>query len=476
MNKRTQRIGLIGLLLALPFMGMAQSVSALLPVESAGTFTPISSPDYTLGTATMDDQEYVDPASPTTGSAATGPGFALGFTVTINGVSFNKIGISTNGHATLGSASSATMTVSTAYGAVSPAPPTGGLVLAPLAADLQGQTGAAIYLKSQGTAPNREYVVEWNKIKRYGTSGTGDTFTFQLRILESGAISYVYDKLLTSSTTATAQVGIRSSADFTNATGVWGSVLQGATNTGTLNYTGGITSGKTINWTVPACPPASLVVTTKTPTSVDFSISSFVGTTFEIEYGAAGFTQGSGTVVAAGSTGSITGLSASTCYDIYVRNNCSASNNGYSNWVGPINVCTPCLVQTMPFTEGFGTWPPLCYTYDSGDEDWIHNSSGYAQASYWNYIDKSFILESAPISINVPARVVMDWSHLANTSYPFDSLTVRVRSMNSTTWTNVVSLSGAVFNTPGATSTGPAAIFSHEIAYLPSAFVGDTIV
>ncbi|MGA1398287.1 MAG: hypothetical protein ACO31K_06525, partial [Schleiferiaceae bacterium] len=171
MNKRTQRIGLIGLFLALPFWGMAQSVNALLPVESAGTFTPVSSPDYTLGSATMDDQEYVDPASPTTGSAATGPGFALGFTVTINGVSFNKIGISTNGHATLGSASSATMTVSTAYGAVSPAPPAGGLVLAPLSADLQGQTGAAIYLKSQGTAPTREYIVEWNNIKRYGSGG-----------------------------------------------------------------------------------------------------------------------------------------------------------------------------------------------------------------------------------------------------------------------------------------------------------------
>ncbi|MEN9833123.1 MAG: hypothetical protein RL753_277, partial [Bacteroidota bacterium] len=56
MNKRTQRLGLIGLLLALPFIGMAQSVNALLPVESTGTFTPISSPDYTLGNATMDDQ------------------------------------------------------------------------------------------------------------------------------------------------------------------------------------------------------------------------------------------------------------------------------------------------------------------------------------------------------------------------------------------------------------------------------------
>lgn len=477
MNKRTQRLGLIGLFLALPFMGFAQSVSALMPIESAGTFTPISSPDYTLGSASMDDQEFVDPASPTTGSAATGPGFALGFTVTINGVSFNKIGVSANGHATLGSSASATMTVSTALStAISGAAPSGGLVLAPLASDLQGQTGAAIYLKSQGTAPNREYIVEWSKIKRYGSSGTGDTFTFQLHILESGAINYVYQKLITSSTTATAQVGIRSSVDFTNATGSWGTVAQGTAGTNTLNYTGGITAGKTIDWTVPACPPASLTVTTKTPTSVNFSISSFTGSTYEVEYGAAGFTQGSGTVVAAGATGSITGLSASTCYDIYVRNNCSASSNGYSNWVGPINVCTPCLVQAMPFTEGFTAWPPLCYSYDTGDEDWIHNTSGYAQASYWNYSDKSFILESAPIDISVPARVVMDWSHLANTSYPYDSLTVRVRSIASTVWTNVVSLKGSAFNTPGATSTGPASVFSHEIAYLPASFVGDTIV
>ena len=108
--------------IAIAFASKAQQVSIYQPVVSTGTFTAVTSPDYTLGSATMDDQEYVDPTALTGSTSATGPGFPLGFTVTINGVSFDKIGISTNGHVTLGSSSSATI-LSTASLGAPPAPP-----------------------------------------------------------------------------------------------------------------------------------------------------------------------------------------------------------------------------------------------------------------------------------------------------------------------------------------------------------------
>ena len=46
--------------IAIAFASKAQQVSIYQPVVSTGTFTAVTSPDYTLGGATMDDQEYVD--------------------------------------------------------------------------------------------------------------------------------------------------------------------------------------------------------------------------------------------------------------------------------------------------------------------------------------------------------------------------------------------------------------------------------
>ena len=53
---------------------------------------------------------------------------------------------------------------------------------------------------------------------------------------------------------------------------------------------------------------------------------------FELEYSAAGFTQGSGTLVTlTNNTYALSSLSANTAYDVYVRSACS--NNTYGDWV-----------------------------------------------------------------------------------------------------------------------------------------------
>jgi len=361
--------------IAIAFASKAQQVSIYAPVVSTGTFTAVTSPDYTLGSATMDDQEFVDPTSLVSPTTSTGPGFPLGFTVTINGVSFDKIGVSANGHVTLGSSGSATMTASTALStAISGTAPTGGLVIAALAADLQGQTGAAIYLKSQGAAPNREYIVEWNNVRRYGA--TGDAYTFQIKIGENGTISSVYNTLTTTSTTYTAAIGMRSTVDFTNATGTWAAITSGSTATASVNYTGGVTSGTTITWTVPACPAPAITVTGQTTTSLTYAITSYTGSVYEVEYGPQGFTQGQGTVIPATATGTISGLNPSSSYDLYVRNNCTASSNGYSSWSGPVvgsTVCAP--ISTFPYNQGFDQWATgtavgICFTSSTGAPTW----------------------------------------------------------------------------------------------------------
>jgi hypothetical protein len=110
---------------------------------------------------------------------------------------------------------------------------------------------------------------------------------------------------------------------------------------------------------------------------------------------------------------------------------------------------------------------------------WQGYSTGgvsYARADFFSNNDDSYILQSAPIALTVAARAVVDWSHQLLSSYPDDSLTLRVRDVNGTTWTNIFTLKGSNFNTPGASIFSPASVFSHTVAYFPASLVGSTVV
>ncbi|MBX2984165.1 MAG: choice-of-anchor J domain-containing protein, partial [Flavobacteriales bacterium] len=102
----------------------------------------------------------------------------------------------------------------------------------------------------------------------------------------------------------------------------------------------------------PACPvPTAVSVsgTTHNSTNVNFTCTACTGSII-VEYGPAGYTPGTG--AAAGATGTlvsstatspqaISGLSGSTSYDVYVRQDCSGSSNGYSNNSAVTNFTTP---------------------------------------------------------------------------------------------------------------------------------------
>jgi hypothetical protein len=79
------------------------------------------------------------------------------------------------------------------------------------------------------------------------------------------------------------------------------------------------------------------------------------GTTFNVEYGLIGYTQGVGIETFSDVTGNtrvLTGLSAQTSYHYYVQNNCGA--NDLSTWAGPFTFRTLCDAFG-DFTENFTT-------------------------------------------------------------------------------------------------------------------------
>ncbi|MCH8554069.1 MAG: fibronectin type III domain-containing protein, partial [Schleiferiaceae bacterium] len=131
----------------------------------------------------------------------------------------------------------------------------------------------------------------------------------------------------------------------------------------------------------PLCPRPSANVASRTDTNVVVSwTSGIAGGTYEIEWGPAGFTRGTGNfLTVTGDSLNVTGLAANTCYDIYIRLNCTGSGNGFSLWSFVFTFCTDCSVFQAPYTQGFETWSvgalpgalASCYSYFGSNASYV---------------------------------------------------------------------------------------------------------
>ncbi|MFC0602989.1 T9SS type A sorting domain-containing protein [Winogradskyella pulchriflava] len=104
--------------------------------------------------------------------------------------------------------------------------------------------------------------------------------------------------------------------------------------------------------------------------------------TWEIEWGANGFTQGGGTTVSGltSPTYTFSPLTANTTYDFYIRTNCGGSE-GDSQWVGPISFTSAydCSTYGLPYSEDWASSNAYfsCYTTEDSnvdDESWSFNT------------------------------------------------------------------------------------------------------
>ncbi len=107
----------------------------------------------------------------------------------------------------------------------------------------------------------------------------------------------------------------------------------------------------------PACiTPQNLALDFRWVNSASFIWTTGGSTDWQFEYGATGFTLGTGTVVGTSSNpGSISGLAAGTTYDVYVRDSCGPG--AVSAWLGPLTFTTLCVPTNAPFSENFDSIP-----------------------------------------------------------------------------------------------------------------------
>ena len=103
----------------------------------------------------------------------------------------------------------------------------------------------------------------------------------------------------------------------------------------------------------PTClKPTAISTTASTTTSITLSWTTGGASNWQIEYGAPGFTPGTGTIVNATSNPfTVTGLAPSTYYDFWVRDSCGASD--VSDWEGAFAAATACGTAVAPYLENF---------------------------------------------------------------------------------------------------------------------------
>ena len=393
-----RRLYLLSFLLVATTVLKAQ-VSAYTFSQSSGSYVAITGGTL-LGTTTSDDEYYVNPAVVTGGTTKTGVGFPIGFNFTYNGNVYDRVGVNNNGWMSLGKSSlspAVDMNTTSAYTPLSSTtantPDYLRSRIVALGRDLQGQTGSEIRLQLIGVAPSRQFVVQFTKYKRY-TSGTGDSFDFQIILNEtSNTIQIVYGTFIfgtaaTSSQVAQIGLGGTSATDFNNRQTIaphdFNTSTAGTSNTSAaqLPYTGVAVnppaSGLTFLWTPPlpcagtpapgntiASLPAITCIGLPADTLTLQNNPSSSGLTYQWM---ASLDNISYVSIPWGNSFSLVDTpNVSTWYKCVV----TCTNSGLSATSNPVQVSVPVMTYaSLPFTESFDNWTDGCNTTDIPGTVW----------------------------------------------------------------------------------------------------------
>ncbi len=241
---------------------------------------------------TQNQGNYTSLSNPTniaTATAVSGTGFlnenvyvldnVIPFSFPFNGSNFNSVKVHVNGFISFGTTTASASDPLSSGNAYSG-------VISPLAADLSSffninGISSSIDYSVVGTAPNREFVVQWSHFRPYSSTQSSSAYhdwNFQARLHENGSIKYVYKMTAVGNPSATnAKVGLRgtSSSDFINrtasgnATSNWSNSTQGTNSSNGIatNYSYLPSQGLTFTWT----PPSACITPTAQPSNLSLT-------------------------------------------------------------------------------------------------------------------------------------------------------------------------------------------------------------
>lgn len=154
-------------------------------------------------------------------------------------------------------------------------------------------------------------------------------------------------------------------------------------------------------------PPSNLSATNISTTNADLGWNeNGSATSWQIEWGLNGFSQGTGNLMIATNPQNIGTLTASNTYDFYVRAICGPGDT--SIWVGPYTFNTPCSTITPSYLQDFNTFVPTCW--DVADDGTPGTGPSNFGSSDW--YDASYINAGGPsnaVVINLYSTGKEDW-------------------------------------------------------------------
>jgi hypothetical protein len=182
-------------------------------------------------------------------------------------------------------------------------------------------TTGGVFYKVIGTAPNRQFIVEWKNLAHYySTLGTDGT-TFEIILDEATQeIYYVYEDVNHDNALYNngldAEIGVRGTNQNINVS---------------MNSATYLTNNSCAHFYYSNCPkPTNFVVSTLAPEDVSFAWTAGLAneTNWTIVYGLAGFNPDStsqvlGTITSTTASSSLSALTQLTQYDVYIYSDCS---------------------------------------------------------------------------------------------------------------------------------------------------------
>jgi hypothetical protein len=235
-------------------------------------------------------------------------GVSLPFPLLYQGSLINDITVGNNGGIVLG-----TLAAQVGYTMVA------GKGLYPYVQDMNTPyTTGGVFYKVIGTAPNRQFIVEWKDLAHFSSSLGTDGTTLEVIIDEATQeIYYVYqdvwhDNVLYNNG-LDAEIGVRGTNQNINVS---------------MNNATYLTNNSCAHFYYSNCPkPNNFVVSTLAPEDASFSWTAGLAneTNWTIIYGPAGFNPDSTgiTITSATASASLSGLTQLTQYDVYIYSDCS---------------------------------------------------------------------------------------------------------------------------------------------------------
>ena len=155
---------------------------------------------------------------------------------------------------------------------------------------------------------------------------------------------------------------------------------------------------------IPSCPePLALTATNVTESTADLGwTDGGTATTWNIEWGTTGFTQGTGTMITGTTTNPhpLSGLSSDTSYEFYVQADCGGGD--LSSWSGPFTFytghCIPSGTSSSTYIDTFTT--------TNGAVNIDHASSGFSTGNYDDMYNTMSVSQGPGATVDFSVAIV----------------------------------------------------------------------